>query len=373
MDATWKKLLQVSDKKGKTPDDHRECLDTLKTALRDALIFLKQRRGEDDARKALEVIEKTIQGEIYSFGSQLFIFKQASVTLLMVLKLLPDFSASLEALPRLVWQLVVQLHRQDFAVLSTFSRDVAAALRALVSRPFRLTAFARLSRLCKDRLPDAEKAGTPGGAGADGLSLELSEGRFASTAARLCRLARDVGFEREVMQSSLIRLLAAVARWSVEGSMEVEEAVRVLREGLEALAALRREVPSIQIQSELGGALPALVRFVSRCAPSLGPALADLLELALQEHSAALLLPQLPSVMSLLLMAVEKGSWSLRPLALALRRFGEAPLRCPPGFKAAWLEASALVDAESAALLAELLPALRAADVAFPSTVQAAV
>eukprot|EP00439_Symbiodinium_sp_Y106_P000691 s7087_g1.t1 len=238
----------------------------------------------------------------------------------------------------LVWQLVVQLHRQDFAVLSTFSRDVAAALRALVSRPFRLTAFARLSRLCKEPEGDPPRA-------ALSLSLELSESRFASTAARLCRLARDVGPEREVMQTSVIRLMAAVARWSVEGSMEVEEAVRVLREGLNALAALRRGVPSIQIQSELGGALPALVRFVSRCGPSLGRALADLLELVLLEHSAALLLPQLPSVMSLLLMATEKGSWSLRPLALALRRFGEAPLRCPPGFNAAWLEASALSEA----------------------------
>ena len=28
-----------------------------------------------------------------------------------------------------------------------------------------------------------------------------------------------------------------------------------------------------------------------------------------------------------------EGSWSLRPLACAVRRFGEAPMRCPPGRK----------------------------------------
>ncbi|CAE7923095.1 unnamed protein product, partial [Symbiodinium necroappetens] len=128
----------------------------------------------------------------------------------------------------------------------------------------------------------------------------------------------------KVMQSSLIRLMAAVAKWSVEGSMEVEEAVRVLREGLEALAALMCSKSKLLAEMLLPFWLTDRL-----CAPSLGPALADLLEVALREHSAALLLPQLPSVMSLLLMAVEK-------------------------------------DAESAALLAELLPALRAADV--PST-----
>ncbi|CAE7510541.1 unnamed protein product, partial [Symbiodinium pilosum] len=98
MDA-WKKLVEFPDKDGKTLDEHRECLETLKASLREALIFLKQRRGEDEAKRALELMERTLQGETCCFGSHFFAFKQASVVLLMCLKLLPEPHSALDGLP----------------------------------------------------------------------------------------------------------------------------------------------------------------------------------------------------------------------------------------------------------------------------------
>ncbi|CAE7559895.1 unnamed protein product [Symbiodinium natans] len=332
----------------------------------------------------------------------------------------------LPGIGRLVMQLVVQLHRQasralcgarhagndeqctvalqDFAVLSAFARDVATALRALASRPFRLTAFVLLSRLCKERetvcrmqrqerrpqalrtmQPRLRKAshwnsqtdalpqqlfGSADWPGMQGPSARCL--RFIALSLSIttdcdwgCPLAHPTAPLRQGLQTSLIRLMAAVSRWAVEGTMEVAEAEKVLRESLEAFGALQelhRGVPPLQIQAELGAGLPTLLRFVARLGTSLGPSLAKLLEFTLAEHSAALLLPRLPSLTACLLLATEKGSWSLRPLACAVRRFGEAPMRCPPGFDAAWLQA-ALADADACGPLAELVPALCGASV----------
>ncbi|CAJ1340119.1 unnamed protein product, partial [Effrenium voratum] len=286
---------------------HRSCLEQLKGSLRTALIQVKKGAGQDGA---LQHIEKTLQGQTCRFGSQIFGFKQAAVTLLTLLKLLPESPE-----PRVIMQLVEQLARQDFGILSSFISDCAEALGALRHRPLKLSAFQRTDQRCKERLPGSEQAGLPD---KSGLALDLgASSRFLRCGQGLAQLARSCAHfgPEENLHVALLQLLTSTATWA--------EAEPLLLACLEASRNLRPQALSLALQHELSLALAPVLRAGLRSSnSSLRGAAAELAEFCVARLQAPALCPQLPGLLEVLLDGAEEERLSL--LAAVERSLGES-------------------------------------------------
>lgn len=280
---------------------HKPCLEKLRNTWREALVQVKAKKksvnaGDEDA---LQVIEKTLQGAscCCCFGNHIFAFKQASFTLLQLLRLLPEPS---EDFTRLVVQLLVQLAKQDrHAVLSNFVGDCEAALDALRRQPLKINAFQRLNQLCKERL--AAEANLPEKAA--GLSWDLgSVDRLCCAAQRLVQLCGCLGTlaieaaSMEALQISLLRLGNAALAW--------EDSAQLLTVLLEALAKLRGKdlnSASICLQHELAAfVVPVLRAGLKSNSPALRSSSSQLAIDALQMEED-LLWPHLPALVRTML------------------------------------------------------------------------
>ncbi|CAL1130352.1 unnamed protein product [Cladocopium goreaui] len=294
--AKWKQFLPCPDVQSKAISAHKPCLEKLRNAWREALVQVKAKKksahvGED----ALQVIEKTLEGATCCFGNHIFAFKQASFTLLQLLRLLPEPS---EDFSRLIVQLLVQLAKQDrHGVLTHFVGDCEAALDALRHRPLKINGFQRLNQLCKERLAAeaifSEKAA--------GLAWDLgSVDRLCRASERLVKIcgclemAMDAA-SMEALQMSLLRLATAATSW--------EDSTQLLTGSLESLAKLRSKDSSMSslsicLQHEFAASVVSLLRAgLKSDSPALRNSASQLAIDALQIEET-LLWPHLPALVS---------------------------------------------------------------------------
>ncbi|CAK9100762.1 Hypothetical protein (Fragment), partial [Durusdinium trenchii] len=258
----------------------------------EALLQIKAKKkapGDEDP-KALQVLEKTLQGETCCFGNQIFGFKQASFTLLQLLRLLPERSGDL----RLIMQLLVQLAKQDIAVLTHFVGDCEAALEHLRQQPLKINAFQRLNQLCKERLA-AEQADLPEKA-AGGLAWDLGSNRVSRASQRLatiCGCLASMSIDAaslEALQLSLLRLAVAATSW--------EDSTMLLTASLEALAKFRSKDVSICLQHQFCVSLVPLLQAGLRSTSSELRRRSLQLAMKVLEMEDELLWPHLPDLLS---------------------------------------------------------------------------
>eukprot|EP00931_Biecheleriopsis_adriatica_P035102 TRINITY_DN20226_c0_g1_i1.p1 TRINITY_DN20226_c0_g1~~TRINITY_DN20226_c0_g1_i1.p1 ORF type:complete len:2907 (-),score=625.03 TRINITY_DN20226_c0_g1_i1:107-8827(-) len=366
--SAWKQLLTFPEEnEGKAQVlEHKQCLEVLKTGLREALKSLKLRKGTnvagEDAALTLHLIEKSIQGQTCFFGNQVFIKKQACVVLLNLLRLIPEpaFECYAGALVRTISQVIEQLGRQDFGLLRSFIGDCITALGSARSRPFKLHAFLKFVQLCKvateidqGAAPNTASKGAAAAAAASaasaaapgGLAFELGTAeRLSTCAARLANVVSLVllrlapfapAADLEALQAELLRLAAEAVAWAEQSSFEATDSARIVLACLRGLASLLQPgvaeapLPSLQVQLELMQALPRLISFLLRTEDALEARRLslDLAAWAVSDLDGALVFPRLQPTLQAFWSNAEETTLAdecLDTLLAAARRFGGA-------------------------------------------------
>lgn len=279
-------FVERSDDHRELPEaagEHRECAETLKDGIRQALMStlhirrLESLSNPDDAHAALQLIQRTLQGQTCRFGNHIFSKNMGCILLLNLLKLLPEPACESVAhtLVDTAAQLAEHLGYQDLSMLHCFLRDCVAALESARERPFKVHVFPTFVQRCKEGGP----TGGPGGQGPPGLSLQLGTARRLSVlCSRLARLACLVAVavapfasssDLEGLQVALLQLaFDAAVSWRPEGvATEAHDSAGIV-------AACLRGTRDLLVEGEGPGSLRRTSLHVQMCALELIPSVA---------------------------------------------------------------------------------------------------